>query len=154
MLLSSNSTWANIILKMANYFWFIVNKIKALLFFYWDYTILADINWYLSASVFLSCYAGLNDSVQCLPLVLVRVTGGLKPISATVGLDRSSVCRRANTQRQKTIPTHIHTYGQNRVNLTLPTECLERTFLLGGITDHNSANLCFILLQRTIFKYI
>lgn len=52
VLLSSNSTWANIVLKMANYFWFIVNKIKALLFFYWDYTILADINWYLSASVF------------------------------------------------------------------------------------------------------
>lgn len=85
---------------------------------------------------FLYCYARPNDFIHSLPLILVRVTGGLEPIPATIGLDRSPVCRRANTQRQTTIPTHIHTYGQNRVNLNPLTVCLERTFSLGG----NSAN--------------
>lgn len=112
-----------------------MNKIKALLFFLLGLYHFSRHKLIFKCFCFLSCRA--EYSIQSLPLVLVRVTGGLKPISATVGLDRSSVCRRANTQRQKTIPTHIHTYGQNRVNLTLPTECLERTFMLGGNCAHH-----------------
>lgn len=49
------------------------------------------------------------------PLPLIHLRAGIAHMAGYT-LDRSPVGHRANTERQMTIHTHIHTYGQFKIN--------------------------------------
>lgn len=60
----------------------------------------------------------IHLSIHSFPLIFIRVEPRLEPIPAITGWEAGVhlVCRKANTERETTIYTHIHTIG----NLELP----------------------------------
>lgn len=88
--------------------------------------------WWWCTNVTLNSHKGVRfrcgyfQDQSCDPRILFRVVVWLEPIAAATGreagyaLDRSPVCCRANTWRQKPICTHITSIGNFKllVNLT------------------------------------